>query len=180
MTPAATFSLLPLGTVAVTTALVLTLTRAEDSGAAAAAAPTPSAHVPRVGAPTGGGPVGTLADPAWVARAAAATDIAERALAAYAGASLAANASHPGCGLGWNTLAAIGLVESEDSDRKGASARQLVDTALSTALVLCATEGDLTRPDDWIAAVTAHDDDPDFVARVAEVATAYGAAVETL
>ncbi|PJJ73001.1 transglycosylase protein with SLT domain [Diaminobutyricimonas aerilata] len=57
-------------------------------------------------------PVADLADPAWLARTSVATDIPPRALAAYAGAALDAEQTHPGCGLGWNTLAAIGLVES--------------------------------------------------------------------
>ncbi|SNS60669.1 Transglycosylase SLT domain-containing protein [Micrococcales bacterium KH10] len=63
--------------------------------------------------------VSELADPVWVSRIAAATDIPERALVAYAGASLAVAQSHPGCGLGWNTLAAIGLVESEHGSMNG-------------------------------------------------------------
>lgn len=49
----------------------------------------------------------------WVASLAAATDIPERALRAYAGAAIAAAEESPGCGLGWNTLAGIGFVESE-------------------------------------------------------------------
>lgn len=57
-------------------------------------------------------PAGALADVTWVATTAAATGVPERALRAYAGAALAVGASHPGCGLGWNGLAAVGLVES--------------------------------------------------------------------
>lgn len=57
--------------------------------------------------------VADLADPEWVSRIAATGNIPERALAAYAGAALATVRTHPGCGLGWNTLAAIGHVESE-------------------------------------------------------------------
>lgn len=58
-------------------------------------------------------PISERADPAWVARIATAANIPERALAAYAGAALAIADTNPGCGLGWNTLAAIGLVETE-------------------------------------------------------------------
>ena len=51
-------------------------------------------------------------DPAWTAEVAAATGIPSRALEAYAGAALATSIDNPQCGLGWNTLAAIGFVES--------------------------------------------------------------------
>ena len=54
----------------------------------------------------------SLVDPAWVAATAAATGIPERALSAYAGASLALKAEQPGCRLGWTTLAALGFIES--------------------------------------------------------------------
>lgn len=57
--------------------------------------------------------VAERADPEWVTRIAAGTGIPERALAAYAGASLAVTEQFPTCHLGWNTLAAIGHVESE-------------------------------------------------------------------
>ncbi|TQL01404.1 lytic murein transglycosylase [Cellulomonas sp. SLBN-39] len=57
-------------------------------------------------------PAGALADATWIATTAATTEVPERALRAYAGAALAVGASHPGCGLGWNGLAAVGLVES--------------------------------------------------------------------
>ncbi|MFW6774255.1 lytic murein transglycosylase [Nocardioides sp. CPCC 205120] len=66
------------------------------------------------------GPVTDLVDAAWVASTAATTGVPERALAAYAGASLAVASSAPGCGLGWNTLAAIGAVESDHGRIGGA------------------------------------------------------------
>lgn len=87
-----------------------------------APSPVPTREIPSVAAtPAPDAPSSTqvargvaeLADPAWVARIARAGRIPERALTAYAGAAIAVRASHPGCGLGWNTLAAIGLVESE-------------------------------------------------------------------
>lgn len=65
--------------------------------------------------------VAELANPAWVTRVAKAGRIPERALAAYAGAAIAVRESHPGCGLGWNTLAAIGLVESEHGSIDGSA-----------------------------------------------------------
>ena len=65
-------------------------------------------------------PIAELADPAWVARVAAAGGIPERAMAAYAGAALRLAVTHPGCGIGWNTIAAIGYVESEHGTLTGA------------------------------------------------------------
>ncbi|WP_290802697.1 lytic murein transglycosylase [Herbiconiux sp.] len=53
-----------------------------------------------------------LADDAWLDRAAEATGIPRRALEAYAGTALAEAEVRPGCHIGWNTLAAIGWVES--------------------------------------------------------------------
>lgn len=66
-------------------------------------------------------PIAELADPAWVSRVAEAAGIPERALAAYAGAALEVAQSTPGCGLGWNTVAAIGLVETEHASLGGAT-----------------------------------------------------------
>ncbi len=60
----------------------------------------------------GAGAISDRADPAWVADTAERLGIPERALAAYAGASLAVAEEYPDCGIGWNTVAAIGEVES--------------------------------------------------------------------
>ncbi len=60
--------------------------------------------------PSGVG-IAVVADPAWIARTAAATGIPPRALAAYAGAAITQDADST-CGMGWNTLAGIGEVES--------------------------------------------------------------------
>lgn len=62
-----------------------------------------------------------LADPAGVARIATSGGIPERAMAAYAGAAIWAAEEYPTCGLGWNTLAAIGHVESEHGTINGSS-----------------------------------------------------------
>jgi membrane-bound lytic murein transglycosylase B len=51
-------------------------------------------------------------DPSWAASVAASTGIPERALLAYAFADLALAAEQPECGVGWNTLAALGWIES--------------------------------------------------------------------
>jgi len=60
-------------------------------------------------------------DHAWAARAAAATGIPGRAFLAYASADLTIEAKQPACGLGWNTLAAIGTVESANGTYGGAT-----------------------------------------------------------
>lgn len=52
------------------------------------------------------------ADAQWLSHAAARTGIPARALEAYVAAAGAANDSAPACGIGWNTVAAVGFVES--------------------------------------------------------------------
>ncbi|GAA1604656.1 hypothetical protein GCM10009693_15970 [Leucobacter chromiireducens subsp. chromiireducens] len=54
----------------------------------------------------------TTVDPAWLADTAAAAEIPEPALRAYANAALTVGREQPYCGIGWNTLAAIGQVET--------------------------------------------------------------------
>lgn len=61
------------------------------------------------------------ADAEWLIQAAALTGIPARALRAYVGAAGAANHSAPGCGIGWNTVAAIGFVESAHGAYGGGS-----------------------------------------------------------
>ncbi|XUK61034.1 SLT-2 domain-containing protein [Plantibacter sp. RU18] len=51
-------------------------------------------------------------DGAWAAATATRLGIPERAMRAYAGAALATAEAKPDCGIAWNTLAAIGSVES--------------------------------------------------------------------
>lgn len=60
-------------------------------------------------------------DPVWASSAAAATSIPERAVLAYAGAVIRAAEVYPDCHIGWNTLAAIGLVESDHGRHGGSS-----------------------------------------------------------
>jgi membrane-bound lytic murein transglycosylase B len=69
------------------------------------------APVIRASAPVGAGIAG-LADPAWIASTARATGIPPRALQAYAGVAIQVADAGSGCGIGWNTLAGIGEVES--------------------------------------------------------------------
>ncbi len=93
-----------------------------------AAAPAPSAQ-PTTTAPgptaapetVGASSISDLPDPPWLARTSDQTDIPQHILAAYAGAALSVEQSEPSCGLGWNTLAAIGLVESEHGTLGGAA-----------------------------------------------------------
>lgn len=249
--PVATLLLLALGTAAVAVALTLAVTESDDTSVPAGAAPTdtPSTGIPALTGDTptsstsgADGPVAELADPAWVAATARTAEIPERALAAYAGAAIAVGRTQPNCGIGWNTLAAIGLVESEhgsigkasldasgtarppiigvalDGDRVAAirdtdggrldrdptwdravgpmqfipatwaahatdangdgdaDIQNIDDAALTAAIYLCSTGGDLTQPDPWIAAVTAYNPDRGYNARVAEAASTYAAA----
>lgn len=79
-----------------------------DAAGASAPAPIPNAITARV-------------DPAWVQQVSASADIPPRMLRAYAGASIAIAAEQPTCNLGWNTLAAIGRIESNDGRYGGAA-----------------------------------------------------------
>lgn len=183
--------------------------------------------------------VSSLPDPAWAHEVATASGIPERALRAYAGAAIAIGETHPGCGLGWNTLAAIGLVESghgshdgarlgddgvvmprivgialdgngveripdtdvglldgdelwdravgpmqflpqtwrvyaRDGDGDGrADIDQIDDASLSAATYLCEAGGDLTVPENWIAAITAYNPSLDYNHSVADAANHY-------
>ena len=61
-----------------------------------------------------------VVDPAWLDRVASATGIPQRALQAYASADLALAAEQAACAIGWNTIAAIGRVESDHGRHGGA------------------------------------------------------------
>ena len=61
------------------------------------------------------------ADAEWLIRTAAQTRIPARALQAYVAAARAANDSALRCGIGWNTVAAIGFVESAHGTHGGGS-----------------------------------------------------------
>ncbi|TQJ61373.1 transglycosylase protein with SLT domain [Arthrobacter sp. SLBN-83] len=60
-------------------------------------------------------------DAEWLRGASAGTGIPARALRAYVAAAVTANDSSPHCGIGWNTLAAIGFVESGHGTYGGGS-----------------------------------------------------------
>lgn len=57
----------------------------------------------------------------WVARVSSRTGIPPRALRAYATAHLIVERDQPECGIGWNTLAGIGWVESKHGSHGGAA-----------------------------------------------------------
>ena len=100
--PAATFTLLALGVA--TVSIAITLAVSDDDAARPATSPTVPAPT---AAPAAVGAITDLTDPTWVAQTALAAGIAPTDLASYAGASIAVARTHPTCGLGWNTLAAI-------------------------------------------------------------------------
>jgi hypothetical protein len=79
----------------------------------ATAAPVTAAAAPS------GPALSALADPAWVTASAKKTGIPARALAAYAGVALAFESRS--CGIGWNTLAGIGEIESRHGTIFGGS-----------------------------------------------------------
>ncbi|PPF81162.1 hypothetical protein C5B96_10485 [Subtercola sp. Z020] len=58
---------------------------------------------------------------AWATRMAAATNVSVRAIQSYAGVALAKQTENPTCHLGWNTLAAVGSVESGNGTHGGSS-----------------------------------------------------------
>ncbi|HEU4807446.1 MAG TPA: lytic transglycosylase domain-containing protein [Homoserinimonas sp.] len=80
------------------------------------AAPAP---LPAVVDPAGTGLAARL-DAQWLVQASAVTGIPPRALVAYVGAASIKADQMPTCGLSWNTIAGIGLVES-DHGRHGGS-----------------------------------------------------------
>ena len=62
--------------------------------------------------PVASSPIAELAEDQWIDDTAGETGVPARAVAAYAGASLRLQQTHPECEIGWNTLAGIGQVES--------------------------------------------------------------------
>ena len=181
-----------------------------------------------------------LSDAAWVSKVAQRTGIPQRALVAYTGAALVLEQESPECGLGWNTLAGIGAVESHhgsidesylqangypsgriigvsldggqdiaripdtdkgmfdgdsqwdravgpmqfipstwarwaaDGNADGIADPQHIDDAvLAAARYLCSAGGDMSVPDNWVAAVTSYNHSIDYNNRVAEQAQYY-------
>jgi membrane-bound lytic murein transglycosylase B len=65
-------------------------------------------------------PISARIDPTWLDTVSARNGIPRTALAAYAGAASVLAEQSPSCHLGWNTLAAIGHLESDDGRHGGA------------------------------------------------------------
>lgn len=89
-----------------------------------------SAHAPpRAGTPMSPDgawlrmPPGERVDPTWTTSVAARTGIPETAVRAYGAATLRLQRERPGCRLAWNTLAAIGYVESQHGTIGGRTLR---------------------------------------------------------
>ncbi|GAB2480008.1 lytic transglycosylase domain-containing protein [Promicromonospora xylanilytica] len=185
-------------------------------------------------------PLADLARPGWIQDVAERTAIPERALAAYAGASLRLARTQPECGVGWNTLAGIGAVETIHGSYGGASAatdgtvspsiigialdgregvkeildtdegeldgdeeydravgpmqfipttwkdyaedgnldgeadpNQIDDAALTAALYLCESGGDVTTDDGWSMALGTYNESVSYAHKVAELAESY-------
>ncbi|WP_368496484.1 lytic transglycosylase domain-containing protein [Herbiconiux sp. A18JL235] len=98
-----------LGTRVITAESVPAVVQHDTAGSGADAGGGPSLP----GAPgTNGSSAVASVSADWAAATAAATGIPVRALTAYAAASLRLAAEEPSCGLGWNTLAALGWIES--------------------------------------------------------------------
>jgi Membrane-bound lytic murein transglycosylase B len=97
--------------------------------AAAIVEPEPSAAQPQAEASSASGPI-RPADPTWLSRVATATGIPARALAGYASATLELAKDDPGCGLSWNTLAAIGAVESSHGSHQDI---RLLDSGMTSS-----------------------------------------------
>ncbi|GAB3193283.1 lytic transglycosylase domain-containing protein [Nesterenkonia suensis] len=109
-------------------------------------------------------PVRDLADPGWVVETAEVLDVPARALEAYAGAALRQRIERPDCGLGWNTLAGIGQVESRHGSYGGSSLGEdgtasppiigiALDGSEGVAAIPDTDGGELDGDDEWDRAV---------------------------
>lgn len=98
---------------------------ASDTGADRGYPTAPPQHAPDLAGEHDGDiegiPIADLADPGWIQDTSVRTGIPSRAVAAYAGAALRVAETRPECGLGWNTLAGVGAVESAHGSHRGAS-----------------------------------------------------------
>jgi membrane-bound lytic murein transglycosylase B len=112
----------------------------EPAGTVAEPAPAwaPAIDAPVAAADPGSG-ISQLVDPDWAASTAAATGIPERAVLAYAGAAIVKANAMPGCGLSWNTIAAIGAMESDHGRHDGSVVAD--DGTVSPAIYGIALDG---------------------------------------
>lgn len=109
--------------------------------AAAPSTPPPAVETPAASTTPG---IADLADAGWVADLSRATGIPERAMAAYAGAALQMAREEPACGLGWNTLAGIGWVETHHGTYDGATVA--ADGQVSPPIIGIPLDGNGTIP----------------------------------
>jgi membrane-bound lytic murein transglycosylase B len=124
---------------------------AVDAAPGSDAAPAPRwvapAALPPSSAPATRAGVAGRVDPDWVAAVSERSGIPPRVLAAYAGTAIAKHGDDPACGLGWNTLAGIGWVESRHGTYRGASTAD--DGTVSPPIIGIALDGGSTaRIDD--------------------------------
>ena len=187
-------------------------------------------------------PLADLVRPDWLRDVAARTEIPARTLAAYAGASLRLAQTDPQCGIGWNTLAGIGAIETVHGSYLGATTdtdglvsppiigipldgsegvkkivdtddgaldedtewdravgpmqfipttwesyaqdgnldgrtdpNQLDDAALTAAIYLCESGGDVTTDDGWATALVTYNRSVSYAHDVTELAESYAA-----
>lgn len=100
------------------------------------------------GAPGEDDPVAELPAESWVVDAAERTGIPQRSVYAYAGAALDTAETRPDCGIGWNTLAGIGQVESVHGQFEGSTISAYGDVSPPiTGVALDGSEGVLEIPD---------------------------------
>lgn len=90
-----------------------TVPEPQPTYAAPAPLPPAASHVTHKG-------IQNLVDSTWLDATSIDTGIPRAALAAYAGAALKKHRTMPTCGVSWNTLAAIGYVESRHGSHGGA------------------------------------------------------------
>lgn len=85
---------------------------AQEDGDTARTDAVPSSPGLPAAQPAAAGEMPRVVDSEWLDRTAEASGVPRRALQAYVGATVWAGEQMPSCGLGWNTLAAIGEVET--------------------------------------------------------------------
>ncbi|WP_324615301.1 lytic transglycosylase domain-containing protein [Nesterenkonia sedimenti] len=93
-------------------------------------------------------PITELVEPEWVSETAQRTGVPQRAVAAYAGAAAYIEETDSECGIGWNTLAGIGQVESVHGHHGGSSIE--ADGEVSPEIIgvpLDGSEGVMEIPD---------------------------------
>ncbi|WP_300080100.1 lytic murein transglycosylase [Propioniciclava sp.] len=129
----------PTGTPEPTTSVSVEASAGPAPGASGGATATPGASgEPSASTGTLQGPV-VLVDEGWLVQTAQKTGIPARALDAYGAAQLALEIERPQCAIAWNTLAAIGYVESRHGSYGGATLGD--DGVVRPAIVGVALDG---------------------------------------